>query len=174
MRIEPWVGVTVVLLMMFCGAIAAEPQPCRRTVPANIDVAHDLARVLERIYHRSATFRAQCERIADADNLRVKIRIDTAIPSRCRAYTIVRRSGGDILADVHVPPTNGLIELIGHEFEHLLEQIEGIDLKTLAGVKGSGVRVLDGRVFETDRAQAAGRLVLAETDRARRRARTAD
>ena len=56
MRIEPWVGVTVVLLMvvMFCGPIAAEPQQCRRTVPANIEIAHDLARVLERIYQRSA------------------------------------------------------------------------------------------------------------------------
>lgn len=164
MRIESRVGVTVVLLVMFCGAIAAEPQQCRRTVPANIDVAHDLARVLERIYHRSATFRAQCERIAGADNLRVIIRIDTAIPSHCRAYTIVQRRGYNIVADVHLPPTNGLIELIGHEFEHLLEQIEGLDLKRLAGVKGSGVRVLEGRFFETDRAQTAGRLVAAEMD----------
>ena len=164
MRIESWVGVTVVLLMMCWGVTAAEPQQCRRTIPANIDVAHDLARVLERIYQRSATFRAQCERIAGADNLRVIIRIDTAIPARCRAYTIVRRRGSDIVADVHLPPTNGLIELIGHEFEHLLEQIEGLDLKTLARVKGSGVRLLEGPVFETDRAQAAGRLVAAEMD----------
>jgi hypothetical protein len=172
MRIESWVGVTIILLvMMFCGASAAEPQQCRRTIPANIEVAHDLARVLERIYQRSATFRAQCERIAGADNLRITIRIDTAIPSRCRAFTIVQRRGFDIRADVHLPPTNGLIELIGHEFEHLLEQIEGLDLKTLAGVKGSGVRVLEGRVFETDRAQAAGLLVAAE---ARRSARAAD
>ena len=69
------------------------------------------------------------------------------------------------MADVHLPPNGGLIELIGHEFEHLLEQIEGLDLKRLAGVKGSGVRVLEGQVFETDRAQAAGRLVAAEASR---------
>lgn len=164
MRIEPWVGVTVVLLVMFCGAIAAEPQQCRRTIPANIVVAHDLARVLERIYQRSPTFRAQCDQIASADNLRVTIRIDTAMPSRCRAYTIVQRRGHDIVADVRLPPTNGLIELVGHEFEHLLEQIEGVDLKRLARVKGSGVRALEGRFFETDRAQAVGRLVAAEMD----------
>jgi hypothetical protein len=165
MRIEWWAGVTAVFLMMLCGVIAAEPQQCRRTVPANIDVTHDLVRVLERIYQRSATFRAQCERIAGADHVRVRMRIDTAIPSRCRAYTIVRRRGYDIVADVHLPPTSALIELIGHEFEHLLEQIEGLDLKRLAGVKGSGVRALEGRVFETDRAQAAGRLVAAEASR---------
>ena len=164
MRIESWVGVTAALLVIFCGAIAAEPQPCRRTIPANIDVTHDLARVLQRIYQRSATFRAQCERIAAADNLRVTVRIDTAIPSRCRAFTIVQRRGYDIVAAVHLPPSNGLIELIGHEFEHLLEQIEGLDLKRLARVKGSGVRMQDGPFFETDRAQAAGRLVAAEMD----------
>jgi hypothetical protein len=172
MRIESWVGV-VVLLVMFGAVIAAEPQQCRRTIPANIDVAHDLARVLERIYHRSATFRSQCERIAGADNLRVTIRIDTSIPSRCRAYTIVQRRGYGIVADMRLPPTNGLIELIGHEFEHLLEQIEGLDLRSLARVKGSGVRALEGRVFETDRAQAAGRLVAIETTR-RVRAPSAD
>jgi hypothetical protein len=164
MRIESWVGVRAVLLVMFCGAIAAEPQQCRRTLPPNIEVAHDLARVLERIYQRSATFRAQCERIAGADNLRVTIRIDTAIPGRCRAYTIVQRRGYDIAADVRLPAGRELIELIGHEFEHLLEQIEGLDLKRLARIKGSGVRELEGRVFETDRAQAAGRLVAAEID----------
>lgn len=164
MRIEWWAGVTAVLLLMFGGTIAAEPQQCRRTLPANIEVAHDLARVLERIYRRSATFRAQCERIASADNLRVTIRIDTAIPSRCRAYTIVQRRGYDIVADVRLPPTNGLIELIGHEFEHLLEQIEGLDLKRLARIKGSGVREIEREVFETDRAQVAGRLVAAEMD----------
>lgn len=165
MRIEWWAGVTAVLLLMFGGAIAAEPQQCRRTLPANLEVAHDLARVLERIYQRSATFRAQCERIAGADNLRVTIRIDTAIPGRCRAYTIVQRRGYDIVADVRLPPTNGLIELVGHEFEHLLEQIEGLDLKRLARIKGSGVRELEGRVFETDRALTAGRVVADEASR---------
>lgn len=164
MRIESWVGVTAVLLMIFCGAVAAEPQPCRRTIPANIDVPHDLARVLQRIHQRSATFRAQCERIAAADNLRVTVRIDTAIPSRCRAFTIVQRRGYDIVAAVHLPPSNALVELIGHEFEHLLEQIEGLDVKRLARVRGSGVRMLDGPFFETDRAQAAGLLVAAEMD----------
>ena len=164
MRVKLWAGVTAVLLVMFCGAVAAEPQQCRRTLPANMVVAHDLARVLQRIYERSATFRAQCERIAAADRLRVTIRIDTAIPSRCRAYTIVQRRGYDIVADVRLPPSNGLIELIGHEFEHLVEQIEGLDLKRLARVKGSGVRMQEGQFFETDRAQAAGRLVAAEMD----------
>ena len=130
MRIESWVGVTAVLLLMFGGAIAAEPQQCLRSpMPSNVDIPRDLERMLERIYDRSPAFRAQCERIASAGNLRVKIRIDTSIPSRCRAFTIVQRRGRSIFADVHLPPTSSLIELVAHEFEHLLEQIEGLDLR---------------------------------------------
>jgi len=172
MRIESWVGMTVVL-MMFCGAIEAErggvPQQCRlSSLPANVELEQDLARVLQRIYDRSPSFKAQCERIARAGNLRVTVRIDTSIPSRCRAFTIVKRQGFEIRAEVHLPPSNGLTELVAHEFEHLIEQVEGLDLKRLARVKGSGVRELEGRVFETVRAQTAGRIVAAEVDRARR------
>ena len=74
MRIESRVGVTAVLLMMCSGVIAAEPQQCRRSpVPSNVELARDLKQVLERIYTRSPAFRAQCERIAAADNLRVTV-----------------------------------------------------------------------------------------------------
>ena len=73
------------------------------------------------------------------------------------------------MAEVHLPPTNGLIELVAHEFEHVLEQIEGLDLRRLARIKGSGVHELQGRVFETDRAQLAGRIV---ADQASRQLRT--
>src|SRR5262245_52375966 len=108
MRIESWVGM-VVLLVMFGGAIAAEPEQCRLSpLPANVELAQDLARVLRRVYDRSPSFRAQCERIARAGNLRVTVRIDTSIPSRCRAFTIVKRQGYEIRADVHLPPSSGL------------------------------------------------------------------
>jgi len=170
MRIELCLGVTAVLLLMFGGAMAAdEQQRCLRPpLPANVDMPRDLERVIRRIYDRSPAFRAQCQRIASAPNLRVRVRIDTSIPSRCRAFTIVQRQGHAIRADVHLPPTNGLTELVGHEFEHLIEQIEGLDLKRLARMKGSGVHEAEGRRFETDRAQAAGRVVAAEASRALR------
>lgn len=169
MRIESCVDVVpvLVLLVLFAGVTAAEtPQQCQQSpLPANVDMPRDLARVFRRIYERSPTFRAQCERIASADNLRVTVRIDVRIPSRCRAFTIVRRQGYDIHAEVHLPASNALIELVGHEFEHVIEQIEGLDLKRLARVKGSGVREAEPRVFETDRAQLAGRVVAREVDR---------
>jgi hypothetical protein len=182
MRIESWVSVTAMLLMLFVGAIGAKQKQCRRDrergshfsmvyqspIPTNVDVPRDLERVLERIYDRSSAFRAQCERIGKAGNLRVRVRIDTAIPSRCRAFTIVHRRGTEIRADVHLPVSSHLTELVAHEFEHVIEQIEGLNLQKLARAKGSGVHEMDRRVFETDRAQAAGRVVAAEASSQRR------
>ncbi len=164
MRIESWAGV-VVLCAMVSGssATAVAWQQCRSsTLPANVELLADIGRALQRIYDRSPTFRAQCERIAGAQKLRVRIRIDPSIPSRCRAFTIVRRQGFEIQADVHLPPSSNHAELVAHEFEHLLEQIEGLNLRRLARVRGSGVHEIEREIFETDRAQAAGRVVNAE------------
>ena len=163
MRIESWAGATAVLLALFGGSTVAGPQQCRPSpLPPNVELAQDLARVLTRIYERSPAFRLQCGRIAAADNLLVTVRIDTSIPRRCRAFTRIFRQGSYIRANVHLPPTSALTELVGHEFEHVLEQIEGLDLRKLSRVKGSGVHEVEGQAFETDRAQAVGRAVAAE------------
>jgi hypothetical protein len=169
MRTASWVSMTAMLLMMFVGATGAEQEQCRQSpIPSNIDVPCDLKRIFQRIHDRSPVFQAQCERIGKAVNLRVRVRIDTAIPSRCRAFTIVQRRGTRILSDVHLPVSSHLAELVAHEFEHVIEQIEGLNLRKLARVKGSGVHEVDRQVFETDRAQAAGRVVAAEASYHRR------
>jgi len=143
--------------------MTADQQRCRGSrLPPNVSARDDLAQVVSRIYDRSPTFRAQCARIAAAGNVRVTIQIDTAIPTRCRAFTIVSRRGYDIRAQVHLPPSSSLTELVAHEFEHVLEQIEGMNLRALTRKKDSGVREVEGGAFETDRAQAAGRVVAAE------------
>ena len=165
MRVESWVGVMAMLLAIFGSAIDAE-QPCRRSfLPANVSLLHDIEQPLRRIYERAPSFRAQCDRIAAAEGLRVTVRIDPLIPSRCRAFTVVRRAGRRVLADVHLPPSSDHAELLAHEFEHIIEQIEGLDLKKMSRVKGSGVYQVEYAVFETDRAQSAGRMVKAESRR---------
>ncbi len=166
MGIESFVGgVTAVLLMVF-GSMSAAPQCSTSVLPGNIELPCDLEPGMRRIYDRSPTFRAQSERIAAAaDHLRVTIQIDALIPSRCRAFTAIQRHGRQIRAVVHLPPSDDHSELLAHEFEHLLEQIEGLDLQSLARVKGSGVRELEYQVFESDRAQAAGKVVVAEVRR---------
>lgn len=163
MRIESWVG-AVFGVLLSTAVLSADPvQQCQQPrLPANIELPHDLANVLQQLHDRSPTFRAQCERLALAANIRVFIRLDTSIPSRCQAFTIIQRFGREIRADVHLPPGRLLTKLVAHEFEHLLEQIEGLDLRALSRTRGSGVREIEREIFETDRASRAGRVVAAE------------
>jgi hypothetical protein len=165
MRIESWVGVTIAVMVLVCTAIAAEQQQCRRAVlPANLTFPGDLEPAIARVYDRSPTFRAQCGRIAAADHARIDVRIDPRIPSRCRAFSVVNRRKGKIVAEVHLPPSSDHTELLAHELEHVIEQIEGLNLRRLSRVKGSGVRETERDLFETDRAQIAGRVVMMEAD----------
>ena len=73
MQKKLWASAPVVVLL--CGVIlSAEPvRQCQRSkLPANIALANDLDRVLEDLCDRSSTFKAQCERLAAAENLRVR------------------------------------------------------------------------------------------------------
>ena len=175
MRIELWVGRALLALTMCGVALAAESQPCRISpLPPNVEFyPRDLEARIMRIYERSPTFRSQCARMKDAGYLRVVVVIDAAIPSYCRAFSVIQRQGDWIRAKVHLPPSTDHSELLAHEFEHILEQMEGLDLRTLARLKGSGVREVRYDVYESDRAQSAGRIVVGETSGRQRNAERA-
>jgi hypothetical protein len=120
------------------------------------------SRDVARMYNQSATFRAQCDRLAQAQNIRVSIQADLHIPRSCRAYTIIRRTRGMLCAEVHLPVSLAFPELIAHEFEHIIEQLEHVDLHKLSMVRGSGVSQVGFDLFETERAQLAGTIVAQE------------
>jgi hypothetical protein len=158
--------VTVVAVITFgAHAIAADADPmaCPRTLPANIDLPRDLERMLTKIYRASATFRGQCDRIAAAGTLSVNVRLDTNIPSSCMAFTRFQKKGRAVYADVHLPPSAKLMaQLVGHEFEHIVEQLDGLDLPILSRVRKSGVYQTSFEVYESTRAQRVGRSVALE------------
>jgi hypothetical protein len=85
--------------------------------------------------------------------------INARIPPAYRALTHLSRQGREIQADVHVPPGAHFAEMLGHEFEHVLEHVEGVNLQRLSTVRGSGVWAVERDLFESNRAQDAGRLV---------------
>jgi len=131
-----------------------------RIAPALHDVVADLCR-------RSPTFRRQVARLADADGLTVTVRLGAFQPtSSWRAQTVITQVGGHVRsADVQVPAGDGRLvaELIAHEFEHILEQLDGVDLKRWVG--SSGVRRVgapETGPIETERANQVGRLVAGE------------
>ena len=166
------VSVALILLLAsaHAGAKTEEAKKCStgQVLPANLFVPRDLIPVLERIYTRSSTFKAQCERIAGTPNLRVSVRIDITMRTFCRAYSLINRRQGILRADVHLPPVGIMFaELVGHEFEHVLEQVEGLNLRALARVKHSGVYEVEHELYETERAQLAGRLVSGEVHASR-------
>ena len=157
-----------VVFGLHASAQAGRSASCGRpTLPPNLD-AGSLGTIVADMYDRSAAFRAQCDRIGAADTSSVSIRLDGWIPHSCRAFTVITRRGRSIDAAVHVPPSGTLLaELIGHEFEHVLEQLEGRDLRLLAGIRGFGVREIERDLFETDRAQRKGKIVADEVRNSR-------
>ena len=153
------------------GVVFAEQQQCGRfQLPANVQLLHDIELAIQFIYDRSPSFRAQFARIAETLQSachRADRPLNPGPLPRVHAHTA---AWPEIRAEIHLPPSSDHAELLAHEFEHILEQIEGLDLRSLARVKDSGVYESEYAVFETDRAQTAGRIVRAETRRSGARA----
>ena len=72
-----------------------------------------------------------------------------------------------MVAYVTVDTFDNDVEMIAHEFEHIIEQLDGVDLAARAALPHTGVTDLGhvGGMFETVRAQRTGRKVLSELGR---------
>ena len=134
---------------------------------AALRIAPTLSSVVADMCRRSPTFRRQVARLADADGLTVTVRLGAFAPtSSWRAQTLITQVAGHVRsADVQVPAGQKRLvaELIAHEFEHILEQLDGVNLKRWIG--HSGVRRVGAREtgpIETERANQVGRLVASE------------
>jgi hypothetical protein len=64
---------------------------------------------------------------------------------------------------VEIRVLDHLAELIAHEIEHVIEQIDGVDLRVQSLLPGTGVRSCMDGSFETVRAVRVGRRVAQET-----------
>jgi hypothetical protein len=118
----------------------------------------------------SPTFRRQYNRIARTTDLRVEIAPSLLGGAAGGALTRIVRRGRGMEAEVHIGPLGDPVVLIAHEFEHILEQLDGVDLPVMAARVATGVRMVAGSGhFETDRAIAAGRQVADEVRRGRAR-----
>jgi hypothetical protein len=132
-------------------------------MPGTIQVADDLRQPIELMLRKSSSFRAQCRRIAKVAQLYVRVRVDARLeskPFRART-TISRLTSGTILADIDIQAFGDPTEWLAHEFEHLVEQIEGLELNDLVRRRRGAWYSTDG-MFETDRAIRMGRTVLEE------------
>jgi len=126
----------------------------------NLTVTSMYQPLIAQMLERSPRFRRQCARLARATNLEITIRSEARGDHHADAWTtIARRADGARQVTISIVAGPRTIELIAHEFEHVIEQIDGIDLRHKARLRASGVRTCDcGHVamYETDRAIAAG------------------
>ena len=132
-------------------------------IPTNIHVAANARAVFVESMALSTTVRRQADVIAAAAHVQVVVRITMPRLSGARARTtMTKRSGGTMLADVEIPAGSDFCALVAHEFEHILEQIEGLDLAVLVHDPAAGVREVEPGVYETLRAARAERTASTE------------
>jgi hypothetical protein len=165
-------AVVLVCVLVLSGvAFAQAPRPqqqaalqqsetCQTALPANVE-AGLLTSEMIALLRRSDTFRAQCERIAAQPRVRVRLRIVNSVDGSGRAQTTMRvYRAGALQADVELLFGEDYRELLGHELEHVIEQIDGVDLRDEAAA-GRAWQV-DGGVYETRRAFSVGVQVVRE------------
>ena len=122
--------------------------------------------LLEEMLRQSATFRRQCVRIAGEP--RVKVELQVATPPRrsdIRAKTqISRKPSGHLYAFIEIYPLTDSVELIAHEIEHVIEQLDEVDLESQARLPDTGVHTISAHshVYETARALRVGLKVTEE------------
>ena len=133
------------------------------TTTPNLTVATLYVPVVERMLARSSTFRRQCARLAAATHVFVSIRSEPSRRTRASALTeIQRHPGGRVDAVVWIGPSERLTELIAHEIEHIIEQLDGVDLAS-GHASATAVRLTaDSDAYETTRAVATGQRVARE------------
>ena len=117
---------------------------------------------VERMWRSSPTFRAQCARLAAEPTLRVSLWIDPFHPLASeRAHAEISRVRGRLThADIVLFDARDAIELIAHELEHIIEQIDGVRLRE--AVCGSHHVVVTDR--QSCRAIEMGKRVAAEVE----------
>jgi hypothetical protein len=140
--------------------VAARDHEIGDVDPSNLTVTSMYQPVMAQMLERSPFFRRQCARLARATDLTITLRSESRNDHRADAWTtIARRADGTRHVIISVVAGPRLIELIAHEFEHVIEQIDGVDLRQKATLRASGVRTCEcgqGAMYETDRAIAAG------------------
>ena len=135
--------------------------------PANLQ-AGGFEALVARMWQESATFRRQCLRLASPPTVTVTVRADPSRRGgRARAVThMSRRAGLLISADVTLFSVEDATELIAHEIEHVIEQLDAVVLQP--DECDHNTRRI-GWPRESCRALEAGRRVLREVQEAQHR-----
>jgi Tol biopolymer transport system component len=134
-----------------------ERRPAAAGPPANLQ-SGAFRSAVDVMWRQSPSFRRQCARLAAEPSLVVKLTTGDG-RSGLRAWTEMSRTRGTLtLARVAILSPADTVELIAHELEHVIEQLDGY------GPPGSSSRTQHaaGVAYESGRAAEAGRRVARE------------
>lgn len=133
-------------------------------LPSTIQLSPDLRAAFAEMLQSSPTFRQQIERIIAAPRLVITAQIDPKLVERSyRARSSIRRyNTGLIVVAMAFGPGRRQAEWIAHEFEHVIEQLDGVRVSGMAKRGERGAWFSSEQMIETARACQVGRTVLAE------------
>jgi hypothetical protein len=168
-------SVTVVLLLGgmlgACGAprntaTALLPRvasmPSESLIPPNLIARGTLRSLVLAMLQQSPTFRRQCARLAERQDLVVDINLVHHIPQHHARMRFEQHAGDRrSVIEIGLREPALLVERVAHEVEHVLEYLDGVDLRRLASQRVDGVSDLRG-VYETARARSVGQRVARE------------
>jgi hypothetical protein len=138
-------------------------------LPRGVWIPLALQPAVRRMLNRSPVFREQCARLSSHRSVHIGVRQDPAsLHNRsCAAMAQIRRyQSGIVVVTITMPDDDAPYGMLAHEFEHVLEFLEGLKLRALAssGARQTEFWLANGGV-ETRRAIEAGRRVAQEMDR---------
>jgi hypothetical protein len=151
------------------GPYAATREGLETALRNTFDLIPAIRPLVERMWIASPTFRRQCARLAQG-SLTVTVRLDfSPLNTRANAETVITREPR-FHARVSLRGAQfEMVQYLAHELEHVLEQIDGVDLPRAVAERVDGARLLGGSaVYETARAIAVGRQVTREVEQQRR------
>jgi len=151
------------LSVVICILLLHSPAHAQFALPSNVHVAPMYREFVEAIADHSPTFEAQLMRIATTVDVDVHVEIVPRVLG-ARARTRMVRDPEGLTAWIEVGRLDNVVELIAHEIEHVIEQIERVDLAWGARMAETGIYAVsvDGMAFETARAERTGVTVARE------------
>jgi hypothetical protein len=156
------------LAVLICILLLHSPAHAQFALPSNFHVAPMYREFVEAIADHSPTFEAQLRRIGTAPGVEVHMEIVPRVIG-ARARTRMERDTKGLTAWIEVTRLDNVVELLAHEMEHVIEQIERVDLAGRAKMAETGIYLVsvDGTTFETARAASAGVTVAREVARSK-------
>jgi len=167
-------SVRFVLVVLLVGMLnwpeGARAEPERPPIAGTFHIDVPLRPTVRDMLARSVTFRRQWNVVKAGRRVHVAVFLaDDTLGPACRARTTIRKySSGLLFAVVLIAPSGDYPELLAHELEHVIEQIEGVNLAALARSGSTSVWERPDGAFETVRAQNAGLAVVTELKMATR------